>query len=139
MGDCYRFAYYPGDKRWAGVYWVYPANNWGSRAGRRIEGKRFNKVRFFAASATPDLLIGFYVGNISDSSLPHRDRVAGSTIVRIDTEWTPIEINVSGEDFDELLGAFAWSLAYPEDWDGETPVVLYLDDLVWDTEPIAQD
>ena len=23
---------------WAGVYWVYPANNWGSRAGRRVDG-----------------------------------------------------------------------------------------------------
>jgi hypothetical protein len=134
VGDCYRFVYHPADNRWAGVYWVYPANNWGSRAGRRIAGERFKEVRLQAASATPDLLINFLVGGINDPILPNRDRVSAQTSVRIGTEWQTIKLDVSGQDFDRLIGALAWSLPYPEDWDGQQPVVIYLDDIVWDTE-----
>lgn len=49
-GNCYRFRYNEGPVRWAGVSWVYPANNWGSRSGRSIaSGVKFTKVRFHAA------------------------------------------------------------------------------------------
>lgn len=38
QGDCYRFVYQPGDVKWAGAYWVTPANNWGTSPGRDIVG-----------------------------------------------------------------------------------------------------
>ncbi len=138
VGDCYRFTYHPQDKRWVGVYWVYPANNWGSRAGRNIAGQKFKEVRLKAASATPDLLVKFLVGGINDSSLPHSDRVAGLDVVRLGTEWKTIRIDISGQEFDRVIGALAWALAYPEDWDGKDPVVLFIDDIVWDTESTAE-
>jgi hypothetical protein len=134
VGDCYRFVYYPSDSLWAGVYWVYPANNWGSRAGRLVAGGQFKRVRLQAASATPDLLINFLVGGINDPILPNRDRVSASTSVRLGTEWQEITLDVSGQDFDHVIGALAWSLPYPMDWDGEQPVVFYLDDVIWDTD-----
>jgi hypothetical protein len=36
-----------------------------------------------------------------------------------------------------LIGAFGWALPYPTGGDptGATPVKVYLDDIVWDTEP----
>jgi hypothetical protein len=36
-----------------------------------------------------------------------------------------------------LISAFSWALAYPDGSDpsGATPVKIYLDDIVWDTEP----
>jgi hypothetical protein len=134
VGDCYRFIYYPSDSMWAGVYWVYPANNWGSRAGRLVAGPKFKQVRLQAASATPDLLINFLVGGINDPILPNRDRVSASTSVRLGTAWQTITLDVSGQDFDQLIGALAWSLPYPEDWDGLQPVLFYLDDIIWDTD-----
>ena len=133
-GDCYRFIYYPSASMWAGVYWVYPANNWGSRAGRLIAGPRFKRVRLQAASATPDLLINFLVGGINDPTLPNRDRVSAVTSLRLGTDWQTVTLDVSDQDFDHVIGALAWSLPYPEGWDGERPVVFYLDDVVWDTE-----
>jgi hypothetical protein len=136
VGDCYRFVYQPGAKMWAGVYWVFPANNWGTRAGRRIEGQRFRQVRLQAASATPDLVVNFFVGRISDPTLPNRDRVSASTGLRLGTEWTTIRLDISGQEFERVIGALAWSLPYPMEWDGRQPVVLYLDDIVWDTEPV---
>jgi hypothetical protein len=55
-GNCYRFQYREdnrcppfGDCRWAGVYWVFPANNWGSRPGRSI-GFSFTRATFYAAA-----------------------------------------------------------------------------------------
>ena len=133
-GDCYRFVYRPGAKDWAGVYWVYPANNWGSRAGRQVRGERFRQVRLQAASDTPDLPVNFVVGGIADPTLPNRDRVSAATSVRLGTDWQIIRLDISGQEFDSVVGALAWSLAYPQGWDRSEPVVLYLDDIVWDTE-----
>jgi hypothetical protein len=137
-GDCYRFVYHPGDKQWAGVYWVYPANNWGSRAGRRVDGTRFKQVRLQAASATPDLVVNFIVGGIADPTLPNRDRVSAATSERLGPDWKLIRLDIAGQDFDRVVGALAWSLAYPQDWNGRDPVVLYLDDIVWDTDPVPE-
>lgn len=47
-GSCYRFDYKVGPTKWAGVFWQFPANNWGSRPGRKV-ATRFSKVRFAAA------------------------------------------------------------------------------------------
>lgn len=38
QGDCYRFTYRPNTVKWAGVFWVSPANNWGTVPGRDIVG-----------------------------------------------------------------------------------------------------
>lgn len=48
-GSCFVFRYQPGESRWAGVYFQYPANNWGSQPGRDIAGS-YEKVRFSAAA-----------------------------------------------------------------------------------------
>ena len=140
-GDCYRFVYTPGAKDWAGVYWVYPANNWGSRAGRQVLGERFKQVRLQAASDTPDLPINFVVGGIADPTLPNRDRVSATTSVRLAEAgvWQVVRLDISGQDFDRVVGALAWSLAYPKEWDRGQPVVVYLDDIVWDTEAVPEE
>lgn len=38
QGDCYRYRYKVGDVKWAGAYWVFPANNWGTAPGREMIG-----------------------------------------------------------------------------------------------------
>jgi len=38
QGDCYRFTYVPGTVHWAGAFWSFPANNWGSTRGRPVIG-----------------------------------------------------------------------------------------------------
>lgn len=65
QGDCYHFLYKVGDVRWAGAYWVFPANSWGTVPGRTLIGpvdkgpdprnptgpnlRGYNYVRFWAA------------------------------------------------------------------------------------------
>ena len=36
MGDCYTVTYRPGVKRFAGIFWQYPHNNWGYWPGHQI-------------------------------------------------------------------------------------------------------
>jgi hypothetical protein len=38
QGDCYRFLYKPSTVKWAGAFWVTPANNWGTAEGREMVG-----------------------------------------------------------------------------------------------------
>jgi hypothetical protein len=49
-GACYRFEYLSnGTDNWAGVYWQWPANNWGQEKGRRISPDTFDSLRFKVA------------------------------------------------------------------------------------------
>jgi hypothetical protein len=62
QGDCYHFLYHVGDVHWAGAYWVFPSNSWGSVPGRDVvppvdkgpdgmggELRVYNHVRFSVA------------------------------------------------------------------------------------------
>jgi hypothetical protein len=55
-GNCYRFTYYPNQvdtDAWAGVFWVFPANSWGSTYGHAIDMTKFTRVSFYAAIDAP--------------------------------------------------------------------------------------
>jgi hypothetical protein len=47
-----------------------------------------------------------------------------------------IQLDISEQEFERVIGALAWSVAYPPNANGEDPIVIYLDDIVWDTEPV---
>jgi hypothetical protein len=133
-GDCYRFTYTPGSLLWAGVYWAYPANNWGSRPGRTMAAK-FTRVRLEAAASPGDFSIQLIAGGIQDRTLPYSDQFrVGSLPQVVSTDWKQFEIDLSDQTFDTVIGAFAWVTAYPPDTDPSAvaPRVLYLDDLVWE-------
>ncbi len=63
QGDCYHYLYKVGDVKWAGSYWVYPSNSWGTVPGRELVGPvdlgpnpagggdlhGYHNVRFYAA------------------------------------------------------------------------------------------
>jgi hypothetical protein len=92
QGDCYHFLYKVGDVKWAGAYWVYPSNSWGTVPGRNVvppnpltlkdmnnvdtgmpaldpSGKQlrgYTRVRFYAAmDYMPTMpFVQFYAGGI---------------------------------------------------------------------------
>ena len=56
QGDCYVFTYHKDAMQtdhWAGVYWVFPANNWGTEYGHAIVSENFKQVRYYAAVEAP--------------------------------------------------------------------------------------
>jgi len=80
QGDCYHFLYKVGDVKWAGAYWVYPSNSWGSVPGRNVVGPNnlgpkpdgsgdmlgYHQVRFWAAMdpLPKPTFFQFYAGGI---------------------------------------------------------------------------
>lgn len=55
-GNCYAFTYFPNDvgmDPWAGVFWVFPSNQWGSSPGHAIDISKFKQISFWAAVDGP--------------------------------------------------------------------------------------
>jgi hypothetical protein len=55
-GNCYAFTYYPNTMDldpWAGVFWVFPSNSWGSVRGHAIDIANFHQISFWAAVDGP--------------------------------------------------------------------------------------
>jgi hypothetical protein len=135
MGQCYRFTYQRGSIGWGGVYWQYPANNWGASPGKRIaSGAR--RVRFYAAGATGGEAVSFIVFGIgvADTAATYRDPATVTLTQTLTTTMTAYEINLTGQTYDAVIGGFGW-VAPPAGQtlasDAGAPLVFYVDDIEW--------
>jgi len=147
QGDCYRFIYKPGDKLWAGVYWVYPSNSWGAYPGRWVSGpvdlgngqRGYNSVTFSVATDLPlfqtdppqeptsaNFLAGGIDGAASVPPLPYADTTCldgdcepfkAQRGATLSTDWQTVTINLSGKPLTSVIGAFAWVTSYPSNTD----------------------
>jgi hypothetical protein len=131
IGDCYSIVYKPVGN-WAGVYWQYPANNWGAYPGRTIlPGTK--RVSVWARGASGGEKLELHVGGIHDDTLPFHDTLDISTSVTLTTEWQQYTINFGPKTYDQVIGAFGWiAHATPEQQAGGS-VVFYLDGLAWES------
>jgi len=132
-GDCYKFTYAAGTQLWAGVYWQFPANNWGGAEGKKI-APGATTVAFWAAGGAGGEVLNVTAGGVHDVTLPHSDTLKAQTKVTLTTEMTRYTIDLAGQRYDQVIGAFAWSAGYPPATDPKTarPIVIYLDDIVWE-------
>jgi hypothetical protein len=152
VGNCYAFDYTAGPMLWAGLYWQYPANNWGAEAGLPVHGEKFTKITFQAAvkeviaPATSEKII-FVVGGIGVPRLPeeaevypHNDQMKHEMPFDVTTEWQQFELPIPAQFADdttpitELIGAFAWYINHPPDTDPATAPLktVYIDDLAYE-------
>jgi hypothetical protein len=161
-GDCYRFTYQPdlrpGAEMWGGVYWVYPANDWGTRQGRKLLPP-YKRIRFKAAGAPrPDASnpntraeprVSFLVGGIGSNPSdpqPFKDEIMSPfgdiqavANAYLTTEWQSLEIDLTDfiptQPF-HMISGFCWTTNYQPGVPTaqSPPTVIYIDDIVWDTE-----
>jgi hypothetical protein len=133
VGDCYRIVYTPPSppmNQWAGVYWQYPANNWGAYPGHHVDPGA-TRARVWARGEHGGEPLTFKVGGIDDSTQPHHDSIqVAAPPVMLTTEWQQIDVDFAGATYTgEVLGGFAWIVNLPA---GATqPVVFYLDGITW--------
>ncbi len=111
-------------QKWAGVYWLYPANNWGNlKGGFNLTGA--TKLTFWArgekgGERIEEVKIGGLTGDYPDSDTA----VIGPVILT--SEWKQYTIDLRGKDLSYIAGGFAWATnvdVNPED------CVFYLDDI----------
>lgn len=132
-GDCYRFTYHASTMLWSGVYWQYPANNWGAAEGMAIPPGA-TQVSFYAAGEAGGEVLTIKIGGIRDTTLPYSDTISAQGTFRLTTAMTKYSVDLGGQPYDTVIGGFSWATAHPEGTDPATaaPIVFFLDDLVWE-------
>ncbi len=128
-GDCYKVTYAP-IGAWAGVYWQYPADNWGAKAGKKITPGA-TKLTFWAAGSKGGEKIDFKVGGIEDETLPFHDTFKAETSEKLTSAWVKYEVNFGPKGYGDVIGGFSWSMSVTGADASGPPTVFYLDGLTW--------
>ncbi|HPN56026.1 MAG TPA: hypothetical protein PLD92_04210 [Candidatus Omnitrophota bacterium] len=95
------------DQKWAGIYWLNPANNWGSRKGGfNLAGAR--ELSFWAkgekgGERIEEFKMGGITGDFPDSDMA----IIGPVILT--NEWRKYTIDLRGRDLSYVSGGFSWS------------------------------
>ncbi len=93
--------------KWAGIYWLNPANNWGTRKGGfNLTGAK--KLTFWARGEKGgEQVQEFTVGGISGDYPDSDTAVIGPVI--LGTQWRQYSIDLKGKDLSYISGGFAWT------------------------------
>jgi len=118
----------PGGKRWAGVYWQDPVDNWGTVPGPTgYNLSHATQLTFWVRGTTGHERIRFLVGGITgrhgDSLQPAKTRV-----LTLSRTWRQVTITLSGKDLTHIIGGFGWTASTRQDPHGAT---FYLDDIIY--------
>lgn len=130
VGSCHAVTYAPpasGGMGWAGVYWQYPANNWGAKAGYPIPAGA-KKVTFSAKGAKGGEKVTFLAGGIVNAGAAYTDSIKAMTTVTLTADWAPYSIDLSGQSYTQVLGGFGWTMAAA---DAAASGTFYVDDIQW--------
>jgi hypothetical protein len=134
-GACYKITWTPtrvadASTAWVGVYWQYPSNNWGAKAGKPVNAGA-TKVTFSAAGAAGQEEVEFLVGGVNASGGPgltYADTFTARTKATLTTSWARYEVSLSGDSYSSVIGGFAWTITTST----TTPVTFYVDDIKWE-------
>ena len=95
-------------RRWAGVYWLNPADNWGERkGGYDLNGAR--KLVFWAKGEKGgEQIAEFKVGGVgANREFPDTDTASIGPVI-LSKEWREYSIDLRGKDLSSIIGGFAW-------------------------------
>lgn len=121
QGTCHRIMWTPtpASPGWAGVFWQYPENNWGSLPGLAIEPGA-TEISFLAWGDVGGEVVGFGAGYAME------DGFAASTGDKtLTTAPTRFSLDLSGAAYMDVAGAFSWSAA------SSSGLTFYIDDIQW--------
>lgn len=111
-------------EKWAGIYWLNPANNWGrKKGGFDLTGAK--KLSFWAKGENGgEQIMEFTMGGIT-GDFPDTD-IATIGPVFLTPQWRKYEIDLRGKDLTYISGGFSWSTS--EDVNGDV-CEFYLDEI----------
>jgi hypothetical protein len=126
QGDCYTITYHPGVKRFAGIFWQHPHNNWGDRPGHRVAAGASRIT--LQARGPAGQLVSVGAGQ-KDSQPLHDDFQLEEVSVSLTGAWARQEIPFRGMTYaGGVIGAFLVSI---KAGDSDEPVTFQLDDIRW--------
>lgn len=115
---------------WAGVYWMNPANNWGTTPKAGFGIGKATKLTFWAKGAKGDESVTFKMGGIFNGPNPDSD-VAQVGPVKLTKDWQQFTIDLRGKDLSYVIGGFCWATDMDSNPDG---ITFYLDDIRYEAE-----
>jgi hypothetical protein len=133
-GDCYVISWASTGPAWAGVYWQYPSNNWGTEPGLTIASGA-TSVTFYAKGAVGGETVTFKAGGInnplSSSVGAYGDTFTVSSPTEVlTTTWQQYTISLQGSSYEGgVLGGFCWVANETDAGNGN--ITFYVDDLQW--------
>lgn len=95
-------------RKWAGVYWQNPPDNWGDRkGGYNLSGA--TRLTFWAKGELGgERIEEFRVGGIGASSMyPDTDAASIGPVI-LGNQWKQYSIDLRGRDLSHISGGFAW-------------------------------
>ena len=119
---------------WGGVYWQYPAQNWGT-VGMGYDLSGVSRLTFWARGDQGGEVVEFLVGGLGKPGDPYHDTIrpaSSSGPVELSDTWQQVEINLESKDLSNVIGGFAWVASRCHN-DG--PITFYLDDIAFDLDP----
>ena len=95
------------DQKWAGIYWLNPANNWGTRkGGYDLTGA--TKLTFWARGEKGgEQIQEFTIGGVS-GDYPDTDTAVIGPVI-LGTQWRQYSIDLRGKDLSYISGGFSWT------------------------------
>lgn len=125
-----RISYTPmrsGGQGWAGIYWQYPENNWGTNpAGRNLTGA--TKLTFWARGELGGERAEFKAGGIKGQYSDSLKEVS-TGIVILSSHWRQYTIDLRGTSLSHVIGGFVWVTNRDQNPQGAT---IYLDDILYE-------
>jgi hypothetical protein len=129
LGDCYRITYTPGDRRFAGIDWQFPHNNWGQQPGLRITAGA-TRITVWARGDRGGETVKLGAGQ--GGTMMYRDNFdAPSVEVALTRAWARYEVPLGPAGYQSpsgVIGAFVLALDAGSDGSAR---VFFLDDLRW--------
>jgi hypothetical protein len=128
-GACHRLTYRTisgtGVVNWAGVVWLAHLDDWGMHPGVRVQqGAR--RVAFYAKGEKGGERVTFGAGLTPAG--PYEDEFAKELTVNLSVHWTRYELDLTGLQYDAVVGGFRWSAAQSQT--GE--LSFQVDDIRWE-------
>jgi hypothetical protein len=117
---------------WGGVFWQYPANNWGTQPGLKVASGA-TQVHFKARGEKGGETVGFFAGiSPKNAPAPNADGFEiTNTDKKLTTEWQDYSLPLpAGANYGGgLVGPFAWGVGANGN---SLPVKFYLDDITFE-------
>jgi hypothetical protein len=111
---------------WAGINWVYPANNYGGMHGLQDVFTGARRLTFWArglnGGETSEFKMGGIAGRYSDSVRP----AISTGVITLSKEWKPYAIDLTGKNLTHVICGFCWTTDAMSNPSGCT---IYLDDI----------
>lgn len=96
-------------RKWAGIYWQNPADNWGDRkGGYNLTGAE--RLTFWAKGELGgERIEEFRVGGIGANNIYPDSDTASIGPVILTNQWKEYTIDLRGKDLTHISGGFAWT------------------------------